>query len=331
MNRDHDWNLNTPSLYPPVVPYDSGHLNVGDGHSIYWEMCGNPKGMPAVFLHGGPGGGCTPNNRRLFDPERYRVLLFDQRGCGRSRAQASLRANTTAHLLADLEKMRDMFGIERWLMLGGSWGATLALAYAQARPERVSAMILRGVFTARRAEVRWLYQEGASFLFPEAWSRFAEFIPEGERDNLLAAYHARLHGGDDAPAVAAAHAWCAWEDEIMTLYPQPNASSCDEAALLALARIETHYLVNGAFIEEGGLIANAQRLRDIPGIIVQGRYDAVTPPRSAWELHRAWPQAELQMAADAGHASSEPGILQRLLRATDAFARRDALAACTGE
>ena len=306
-------------LYPPVTPYASGWLEVGDGHSIYWEECGNPRGIPAVFLHSGPGGGCTLANRRLFNPQRYRILLFDQRGCGRSRSNVALHANSTAHLIDDLELLRYDRAIERWLMLGGSWGATLALAYAQAWPERVSALILRGVFTARREELHWLYQEGASWMYPEAWSQFIAPIPCDERGNLLAAYHARLHGAEVAFALAAAQVWCAWEDEIMTLQPQPQA--CGSAAqMLALARIQSHYFIHDAFIAEGSLIANADRLRHIPGVIVQGRHDAVTPPRTAWELQCAWPQAELQIVADAGHASSEPGILQALIQATDAWA-----------
>lgn len=324
-------------FYPSVEPYDSGFVQVDGGHSVYWEMCGNPSGKPALFLHGGPGGGCSANNRRLFDPDRYRIILFDQRGCGRSRPHASaepeLRANTTAHLVSDIETLRRTFGIDRWLLLGGSWGATLALAYAQTCPERVSAMVLRGVFTARQSELRWLYRDGASSLFPEAWERFNAPIPEAERGDLVAAYHARLIAGGQggansvgsAAGLAAARAWCAWEDEIMTRLPDNRAGMTpdpqqDDTALLALARIETHYFVNGAFLEEGQLISNAHRMSPIPAVIVQGRDDAVTPPMTAWDLHQAWPQAELQVVPDAGHASSEPGILRRLIAATHAFA-----------
>jgi len=322
-------------LYPSIEPYESGCIAVDGGNSVYWEMCGNPAGMPALFLHSGPGGGCSPNNRRLFDPDRYRILLFDQRGCGRSRPHAGtkpdLRANTTAHLISDMELLRQTFGIGRWLLLGGSWGATLALAYAQAYPDCVSAMVLRGVFTARQSELRWLYGDGAASLFPEAWERFNAPIPEAERGDLVSAYHARLMGGGQGTqvearaATVAARAWCAWEDDIMTLMPDCPAEAArdarqDELSLLALARIEAHYLVNKAFLEEGQLIANAHRLSRIPGVIVQGRYDAVTPAATAFELHKAWPRAQLQIVPDAGHASSEPGILRRLVAATDAFA-----------
>jgi proline iminopeptidase len=318
-------------MYPPVEPYDSGSIEVDGGHRIYWEACGNPMGKPALFLHGGPGGGCSANNRRLFDPDRYRIILFDQRGCGRSRPHASavpeLRANTTADLVSDIETLRRTFEIERWLLLGGSWGATLALAYAQAHPERVSAMVLRGVFTARKSEFRWLYGEGASSLFPDAWERFIAPIPAAERSDLVAAYHARLgrRGGDPALAVAAARAWCAWEDEIMTLLPDNREDMTpdpyrDDMSMLALARIETHYFVNGAFLEEGQLISNAHRMSAIPGVIVQGRYDAVTPLATAWDLHQAWPRAELRIVPGAGHASSEPGTLRCLIAATHAFA-----------
>jgi proline iminopeptidase len=318
-------------MYPPVEPYDSGSIEVDGGHRVYWEICGNPTGKPALFLHGGPGGGCSANNRRLFDPDRYRIILFDQRGCGRSRPHASaepeLRANTTADLVSDIETLRRTFEIERWLLLGGSWGAALALAYAQAHSERVSAMVLRGIFTARRSELRWLYGDGASSLFPDAWERFIAPIPAAERGDLVAAYYARLggRGGDPALAVAAARAWCAWEDEIMTLLPDNREDMTpdphrDDMSMLALARIETHYFVNGAFLEEGQLISNAHRMSAIPGVIVQGRYDAVTPLATAWDLHKAWPRAELRIVPGAGHASSEPGTLRCLIAATHAFA-----------
>jgi len=323
MSKDWEISPQQVNFYPPIEPYDVGLTEVGGGHRIYWEMCGNPLGKPALFLHGGPGGGCTRDNRRLFDPERYRIILFDQRGCGRSRPHASLEANTTAHLVSDMESLRRTFGIERWLLLGGSWGTTLALAYAQAYPGRVSAMVLRGVFTARQSELRWLYQGGASFLFPDAWERFIAPIPDSERSDLVAAYHARLTNGDRAVEMPAARAWCAWEEEIMTLQPRPPAAPfpADDAQLLALARIETHYFVHGAFLAEGQLMANAHRLLDIPGVIVQGRYDTVTPPVTAWELHKAWPQAQLEIVRDAGHASNEPGILRGLITATNAFAQ----------
>lgn len=323
MSKDLEMSPRTLGFYPPVEPYDSGFIEVGGGHRIYWEMCGNPLGKPALFLHGGPGGGCTRDNRRLFDPARFRIILFDQRGCGRSLPHARLEANSTAHLLSDMERLRRMFGIRRWLLFGGSWGSTLALAYAQACPGRVSAMVLRGVFTARQSELSWLYRGGASFLFPDAWQRFIAPIPESERSDLVAAYHARLTHGDRAVELAAARAWCAWEEDIMTLQPRPHAAPLpvDDARLLALAQIESHYFVHGAFLAEGQLIANAHRLLDIPGVIVQGRYDAVTPPVTAWELHKAWPRAQLEIVRGAGHASSEPGILSGLIAATNAFAQ----------
>ena len=321
--------------YGPAVPYASGYIEVDAGHQIYWEACGNPQGRPALFLHGGPGGGCNSNHRRRFDPQRYRVVLFDQRGCGRSKPHAAinphlaLRANTTSNLVSDMEMLRRTLSIDRWLLMGGSWGATLALAYAQSYPERVSAMILRGVFTARLAELRWLYQGGAACLYPEAWERFNAPIPESERGNLVAAYHALLiRGGrgaaeDGEVVLRTARAWCAWEDALMTLRPEGNtliAGNVDDAAVLALARIEAHYMANNCFLEEGQLISNAHRMSSIPGVIIQGRHDAITPAATAFELHRAWPTAALQMVEDAGHASSESGIAQRLIAATDRFA-----------
>lgn len=311
------------TLYPPIEPYDRGHLDVGDGHEVYWEVSGNPKGKPAVFLHGGPGAGCSPDHRRLFDPERYRVLLFDQRGCGRSRPHASLQANTTWHLVADIERFRRMLGVEDWLVLGGSWGSCLALAYAETHPDRVSGLILRGIFTLRRAELLWFYQEGASWVFPDLWEAYLAPIPEAERHDLMAAYHRRLTGTDRGAQLEAARAWSVWEGRTLTLLPDAGmAARHDESDFaLAFARIENHYFVNGGFFEEGQLIRDAGRLTDIPGIIIQGRYDMCTPMRTAWDLHRAWPQADFVVVADAGHAWSEPGILQELLAATDRFAR----------
>ena len=338
MSRDLEWVSALAHPYPPVMPYASGYIAVDGGHKLYWETCGNPQGRPALFLHGGPGGGCSVNSRRLFDPQRHRVVLFDQRGCGRSRPHAgtepagALRAHTTAYLVSDMEVLRRALGIDRWLLVGGSWGATLALAYAQAHPERVSALILRGVFTARQSELRWLYQGGASLLHPEAWERFNALIPERERSDLVAAYHARLTDGvcnaveDDAAFLRAARAWCAWEDALMTFLPHcdssvTTAANADDASVLALARIEAHYMGNNAFLEEGQLISSAHRMSYIPGVIIQGCSDRITPAATAIELHRAWPHADLHIVADAGHASSEPGILQRLIAATDAFAR----------
>lgn len=310
-------------LYPPIEPFRHGWLDVGDGHSIYWELCGNPQGKPAVFLHGGPGGGCSPSQRQFFDPERYCVLLFDQRGCGRSRPHASIEANTTWHLVADIERLREMIGVERWLVFGGSWGSTLALAYAERHPERVTELVLRGIFTLRRAELLWYYQEGASWMFPEKWERFLAPIPPAERDNLMLAYHRRLTHPDLAVQMEAARAWSLWEGETITLLPNEDYTRQfgEDHYALAFARIENHYFVNGGFLEENQLIRDASRLAGIPGVIVQGRYDIATPPVTAWELHNAWPGSELIIVSDAGHASTEPGIVHHLVEATDAFAR----------
>ncbi|HEX4765376.1 MAG TPA: prolyl aminopeptidase [Lichenihabitans sp.] len=310
------------ALYPPIEPYRQGRLEVGDGHSLYWELCGNPRGKPAVFLHGGPGAGCSPTHRRQFDPARYNVLLFDQRGCGRSTPHASLDANTTWHLVEDIERLRALVGIERWLVFGGSWGSALALAYAETHPDRVTELVLRGIFALRHAELQWYYQEGASWLFPDKWERFLAPIPEAERGDLIAAYHRRLTHPERAVRIEAAKAWSLWEGETITLLPNADFTQLhgeDEFAL-AFARIENHYFVNKGFFAEGQLIADAARLRGIPGVIVQGRYDIATPARTAWDLHRAWPEARFELVPDAGHAFSEPGIVDRLVRATDRFA-----------
>ena len=311
------------TLYPEIEPYRSGHLDVGDGHQVYWELCGNPEGKPAVFLHGGPGAGCSAAHRRLFDPSAYNVLLFDQRGCGRSTPHAGLEANTTWHLVGDIERLRQMTGAEQWLVFGGSWGATLALAYSQAHPERVSALIVRGIFTLRRDEILWYYQQGASSLFPDYWEDFLAPIPEAERGDLLAAYHRRLTGSDRAAQLEAAKAWSLWEGRTVNLLGDPNSENThtrDDFAT-AFARIENHYFTHQGWMEEGQLIRDAGKLRDIPGVIVQGRYDVCTPARTAWDLHQAWPEAEFHMIPDAGHAFNEPGILDRLIRSTDRFAR----------
>ena len=307
------------TLYAPISPHESGMLDVGDGHEIYWEVSGNPTGKTAVFLHGGPGGGCYADHRRLFDPSHYRIVLLDQRGCGRSRPLNGLEANTTQHLVADLEALRTHLNIDSWLVLGGSWGATLALLYAQKYPARVSALILRGVFTARQREVDWLYKHGASALFPEAWEKFVGFIPLEERDDLVAAYHRRLNRGERADRMEAARSWCAWEGALMTLAPRTSYEPGHGDATLALARIETHYFVHHSFLREGEIMANAHLLRDIPGVIVQGRYDVVTPPTTSFELHLMWPASRLDIVPDAGHATSEPGTVAKLVEATDFF------------
>jgi proline iminopeptidase len=309
-------------MYPAIQPYRQGYLDTGDGHQVYWELCGNPQGKPAVFLHGGPGSGCAPVHRRLFDPQRYKVLLFDQRGCGRSRPHASLENNTTWHLVADIERLRtDALEAEKCLVFGGSWGSTLALAYAQKHPERVSELILRGIFALRQKEMRWFYQEGASWLFPDLWEEYLAPIPPEERDDLIAAYHKRLTGSHREAQLRAAHAWTRWESRTITLLPSSRHQQdhSDDASALAFARIENHYFVNSGFMEEGQLLANAHRLHAIPGTIIQGRYDACTPMRTAWDLHKAWPQAEFHVVPDAGHAFDEPGILELLLAATDKY------------
>ena len=316
------------SFYPEIEPYDHGLLDVGDGHRVYWELCGNPRGKPVVFLHGGPGGGCSPVQRRLFDPQKYRILLFDQRGCGRSLPYAELEANTTWHLVADIERLRGMIGVESWMVFGGSWGSTLALAYAQTHPERVSELVLRGIFTLRRAELLWYYQEGASWMFPDKWERFLAPIPPEERGDLMAAYRRRLTDPDPAVRRQAARAWSLWEGETITLLPNQGYTDLfgDERYALAFARIENHYFVHEGFFEEDQLIRDAHRLKDIPGVIIQGRYDIATPPKTAWDLHKAWPEARFILVPDAGHAVSEPGIAHHLIEATDAFAGDGSLA-----
>ncbi|MDB5594784.1 MAG: proline iminopeptidase [Hyphomicrobiales bacterium] len=315
----------TPAgFYPPIEPHASGHLEVGDGHSIYWEACGNPSGKPALFLHGGPGGGCSTDNRRLFDPALWRIILFDQRGAGRSRPLGHLAANTTRHLVADIEALRVLHGVERWdLVLGGSWGATLALVYAQSFRERVRALVLRGVFTARAREIDWLYGDGARHVFPEAHEAFLAHLPEDERADPILAYHRRLTSGHEETELAAAGAWCAYEGQMLTLLPRGyvGGSGFTSPHTRALARIEAHYFVNQSFLPEGEILGKASRLAGLPGVIVQGRYDAVTPPVTAFELHRAWPGSTLDIAPDAGHATVEPGMLRRIIAATDHFGR----------
>jgi proline iminopeptidase len=310
------------TFYPEIEPYASGHLDVGDGHSVYWERVGTPGAKPAVFLHGGPGGGLSPAQRRAFDPNRYDVLLFDQRGCGRSTPFASLEDNTTWHLVADIERLRELVGVEQWLVFGGSWGSTLALAYAQTHPDRVTELVLRGIFTLRREELLWYYQHGASLLFPDKWERFLAPIPELERDDLMAAYRQRLTSDDRDTRLLAAKAWAQWEGETITLLPEPDVSNAfyDDEYALAFARIENHYFVHGGWLDEGQLIRDAGRLRDIPAVIIQGRYDVACPAATAWDLHKAWPEAEFIMVEGAGHAFSQPGILHHLVMTTDRFA-----------
>lgn len=311
-------------MYPAIEPYAHGRLDAGHGHQVYWELCGNPAGRPVVFLHGGPGAGCSPAHRRLFDPERYKILLFDQRGCGRSTPSACIDHNTTWDLVADIERLRsEVLGAEQMVVFGGSWGSTLALAYAEAHPDRVRALIVRGIFLLRRAELLWFYQEGASWLFPDLWEKYQAPIPEAERGDMMAAYRLRLTGEDPQTQLEAAHAWTQWESNTITLLPDPahQQAHTEDAAALAFARIENHYFVHAGFMDEGQLLRDAHRLADIPGVIVQGRYDVCTPARSAWALHKAWPRADFHLVPDAGHAFDEPGILARLLAATDHYAR----------
>jgi proline iminopeptidase len=310
-------------LYPPLESHDHGMLDVGDGHRIYWEVSGNPSGKPAVVLHGGPGSGSVAAQRRLFDPAVYRIVLFDQRGCGRSTPHVSdpatdLSTNTTWHLVADIERLRSFLGIDRWQVLGGSWGATLAMAYAQRHPERVTEIVLRGVFLLRQAELDWIYGGGAGMLFPEAWAEFVSMVPPDERHDLMGAYRRLVEGPSRDRAAAA---WSNWEGAAVSLVPNPGlvASYASPEFALPFARIALHYFCNGGWLEEGQLIRDAGKLAGIPGRIVQGRYDIVCPPTTAWELHQAWPGSQLTIAPRAGHAVSDPGILDGLIDATDEF------------
>ncbi|GGB69294.1 prolyl aminopeptidase [Blastomonas aquatica] len=310
------------TLYPPIEPYATGMLDTGDGHQVYYERVGTPGAKPAVFLHGGPGGGCSPDHRRLFDPALYDVLLFDQRGCGRSTPHAALKANTTWHLVADIERLRELAGVKEWLVFGGSWGSTLALAYAQTHPARVSHLVLRGIYMCTRPELDWFYQFGVSQMFPDKWDRFTALIPEDERGDMLAAYHRRLTGDDPKLQVAAARAWSLYEGQVITLLPDPSLSEQhdDGHYALAFARIETHYFVNACWLEPEQLLRNAPRLAGIPGTIVHGRYDMPCPAHNAWALHKALPHVDFHLVEGAGHAYSEPGILDRLIEATDRYA-----------
>lgn len=318
----------TPSerrdLFPRLEPYRTGTLKVSDLHEIYFEECGNPEGKPALMVHGGPGGGSNPLMRRYHDPDIYRIILFDQRGCGRSTPHAELEGNTTWDLVADMERLREHLGIERWQLLGGSWGSTLSLAYAETHRDRVSELILRGVFTLRRRELEWFYQEGCSWIFPDAFEAYLEPIPEAERGDMISAYYKRLTSDDRAEQLAAARAWSVWEGTTISLLHDANriASFARDDYALAFARIECHYFVNAGFFEsDDQLIANATRLHGLPGVIVHGRYDIVTPLKSAWDLAKAWPEADLRIVPDSGHAMTETGIIHELVTATDRFAR----------
>ena len=310
-------------LYPPIQPYRTYTLPVSDLHTIYIEECGNPEGKPVVFLHGGPGGGIHPSYRQYFDPQRWRVILFEQRGCGRSTPHAELRDNTTWDLVNDIETLRHHLGLEQWTVFGGSWGSTLALTYSQAHPDRCAGLILRGIFMLRQKEIRWFYQEGASFLFPDAWQAYLAPIPESDRHDLLTAYYQRLTSDDEAVRLEAARAWSIWEASTSKLIQDKNlmAQFGDPHFAAAFARIECHYFINGGFFEsDDELLQHIDRIRSIPAVIVQGRYDVVCPMMSAWELHQAWPEAEFIVIPDAGHSMTEPGIRTALLDASDRFA-----------
>jgi proline iminopeptidase len=315
------------TLYPAIRPFHTAYLRVSPLHELYYEQSGNPKGKPVVFLHGGPGGGTEPTMRRFFDPRGYRIVLFDQRGCGASRPHAELRDNSTWDLVGDIEALRTHLGLERWMVFGGSWGSTLALAYAQSYPERVTELVLRGIFLLRRSELEWFYQDplGAASIYPDLWEKYVAQIPPDERGDLMSAYYRRLTSGDAAVRASAARAWATWEGA--TSFLRTNASyvakfdNPDYAA--AFARIEAHYFVNRGFMDsDDQLLRDVETIRHIPAVIVQGRYDIVCPMRSAWDLHRAWPEAELRIVPDAGHSAFEPAITQELVAATDRMLRR---------
>lgn len=311
------------TLYPAIEPFARGTLQVSDLHRVYYEQVGNPNGRKALFLHGGPGGGLEADYRRYFDPKRWHVTLFDQRGSGKSTPHAELQDNTTWDLVADAEKLRVHLGIERWMVFGGSWGSTLALAYAETHPERVTALILRGIFLLRRKELLWFYQEGASWLFPDAWEAFLRPIPEVERGDLMSAYHRRLTSSDPQVRLTAARAWSIWEGSTSKLYVDPAAVGKfgEDKFAEAFARIEAHYFVNGGFLRsETQLLDDASKIAHLPGVIVQGRYDVCCPVASAWALHQHWPKSQLIIVPDAGHSIKEPGILSALIQATDDFA-----------
>ena len=310
------------NLYPEIKPYARHELAVEAPHVLYVDESGVPDGLPVVFIHGGPGAGCDALSRRFFNPNQYRIVTFDQRGSGRSTPYASLENNTTWDLVEDLERIRRHLGIEKWVLFGGSWGSTLALAYAQKHPERVLGLILRGIFLCRQQDFDWFYQEGASRLFPDYWQDYIAPIPVEERGNLMQAFHRRLTGSDEIAQMHAAKAWSCWEGRTATLRPNPQVVERFHERALAIARIECHYFVNQAFLEPGQLLRDMPRIAHLPGVIVHGRYDVICPLDNAWALHQAWPNSELQIIRDAGHAASEPGIADALVRAADALARR---------
>ena len=305
-------------LYPQIEPFDQRMLDVGDGHRIYVEQCGHPQGAPVIVLHGGPGGGCSPAMRRYFDPAHYRIILFDQRGCGRSRPHASVTANTTWHLVADIERIRAALGIDRWIVFGGSWGATLALIYGETHPDRAVHLVLRGVFLATQAELDWFYGGGAGAFWPDRWREFVSPVPEGERADLIAAYHKRLFSGDTVEEVRFARAWAAWENALASVESHGPGGDAPGDYARAFARLENHYFTHNAFLDEDGqILRDIARLDDVPGTIVQGRLDMICPPVSAWRLAERWRRADLRMIPVAGHALSEPGISAELMRVMD--------------
>jgi proline iminopeptidase len=318
MDKHPDQKRAVQYLYPPIDPYDQRMVDVGDGHKIYAEQCGNPNGGPVVVLHCGPGGGCSPAMRRYFDPAHYRIILFDQRGCGRSRPHASVKNNTTWDLVADIELLRELFEIDAWIVFGGSWGATLSLIYAQTHPERVQHLVLRGVFLATQTELDWFYGGGAGRFWPDVWHKFLAPIPKEEHGDLIGAYNRRLFSGDLLLETRCAKAWAAWENALASIHSSGSTAESPGAYARAFSRLENHYFINGAFLEKDGqILDNVGRIAQIPGTIVQGRYDMICPPESAWKLAKAWPAAELKFVRQAGHALSEPGISAELVRTMD--------------
>ncbi|NGY04940.1 prolyl aminopeptidase [Solimonas terrae] len=312
-----------PQPYPPIEPYQTHRLRVSELHELYVEESGNPEGVPVVFVHGGPGGGTEPWHRQFFNPQKYRIVLFDQRGCGKSTPHAELRENTTWDLVADMERIRELLHIRQWVVFGGSWGSTLGLSYAQAHPQACLALVLRGIFLLRKAEIDWFYQQGASWIYPDAWEAYEAAIPADERGDYVGAYYQRLTSKDAATRAVAAKAWSIWEGSTSKLFPNLDmVTRFGESQFAeAFARIECHYFTNKGFFErDDQLLANIDAVRHIPAVIIQGRYDVVCPMRSAWDLHRAWPEAAFEVVGDAGHAASEPGILAKLVEWTDRFA-----------
>ena len=311
-------------LYPEIKPYAEHRLEVSDTHNLYIEECGSPDGIPVVFIHGGPGGGCETDHRRFFDPEKYRIILFDQRGCGRSKPHASLVENTSQDLINDMEAIRVSLDVDRWMLFGGSWGSTLGLLYAESFPDRVTAMVLRGIFLGRENDNKWLYQEGANCIYPDYWEDFSSHIPEDERGDLLTAYYKRLTGANELARMSSAKAWSLWEARMATLHTSHKMieQASDPHLALSLACIEAHYFVNKCFISENQILENIDKINNIPGIIVHGRYDMICPLENAWSLHHAWPVSELHIVRDAGHSAGEAGNIDALVRATRTMAIR---------